>query len=130
VASLCPLSGGRAVYTARWLQEYYRVPDWSAQCGTVVPRSEPETAKSNSGRMILYPNPAQDAVQVILDGTLPDDYQLIVTNFTGQIVEQKIIKAGTEQVFLNTERLANGCYVVRILSGKQQGYQQKLVVAR
>lgn len=130
VASLCPLSGGRAVYTARWLQEYYRVPDWSAQCGTVLPRSEPETARINSGRMILYPNPAQDAVQVVLDGTLPDDYQLIVTNFTGQIVEQKIIKAGTEQVFLNTERLANGCYVVRILSGKQQGYQQKLVIAR
>jgi hypothetical protein len=78
----------------------------------------------------IRPNPAQDAVQVVLGTALRDDCQLIVTNLAGQVVERKTIRSGTDQLLLNTERFANGCYVVQILAGRQQGCQQKLVITR
>jgi hypothetical protein len=131
VASLCPLSGGRAVYTARWLQEYYRVPDWSGQCGTLEQRLISASTMEVSGSMILFPNPTQESVHVVFEGGFPADGLLVVTNFTGQTVERQAVKAGTVEVLLNTAHYVNGCYFVQIQSDQRSTiYQQKLIIAR
>jgi hypothetical protein len=80
----------------------------------------------------LYPNPAKD--EAIISMTLKHDDHVVVHVFdiegkkVMQVVDKKM-KAGEQQISLNTSGLASGAYFVEIATGSQS-MKVKMVVAR
>lgn len=129
VAALCPQEGGPAVYTARYLQEYYRTPDWSAECGRSEERAQ-QPVVSRTNDIAVFPNPATDAAQITLGKGAPAGCSLRVVNLTGQIMVIQQIAEGVTQTTLNTGKMQNGCYLVQIFAAEKLIHQQKLAIVR
>ncbi|HAD12163.1 MAG TPA: hypothetical protein DCF33_06960 [Saprospirales bacterium] len=129
IAALCPQSGGNAVYVARYLQEYYRVPTWNMDCAFVGARDESRTTLENKG-IALFPNPAQTEVQISLQQPAMADCQITVFNLTGQIVATQSVSEGSMTARLSVAHFANGCYIVSLSENGRQVYQQKLSIIR
>lgn len=70
----------------------------------------------------LYPNPAQTQVQ--LQG-IPQDAQLQILDLQGRILDQRVLRAGTETV--STRELLPGLYLFR-LSAPEGLWNQQVVV--
>jgi PKD repeat protein len=67
----------------------------------------------------LYPNPADDEVNVTFNAAATQDIWVSVTDVTGKVIERHLIhgKAGANLVALNTDAYANGVYFVNLASG-------------
>jgi hypothetical protein len=67
----------------------------------------------------LYPNPADNEVNVSFNTTTPQEMWVSVTDVTGKVIERHLIhgKAGANLVALNTNTYANGVYFVNLASG-------------
>ena len=79
--------------------------------------------------LAVYPNPAQNEIQVSLnDGTLPIE-QVTVADLTGRIVSQTSVKENTFSFQVNTSAIANGVYILRVDS-KGYGISKKIVISK
>lgn len=67
----------------------------------------------------LYPNPADDEVNVTFNAAAAQEIWVSVTDVTGKVIERHLIhgKAGANLVALNTDAYANGVYFVNLASG-------------
>jgi hypothetical protein len=67
----------------------------------------------------LYPNPADDEVNVTFNAATAQEMWVSVTDVTGKVIERHLIhgKAGANLVALNTDAYANGVYFVNLASG-------------
>lgn len=68
------------------------------------------------GRAHLYPNPARDAVKVLVAAVESGDAGVQVFNLNGQLVlsTSEAVTAGTNELNLNVASLANGIYTVKV----------------
>ena len=68
------------------------------------------------GRAHLYPNPARDAVKVLVAAVEAGDASVEVFNLNGQLVRSvsEAVAAGTNELNLNVADLANGIYTVKV----------------
>lgn len=68
------------------------------------------------GRAHLYPNPARDAVKVLVAAVESGDAGVQVFNLNGQLVlsASEVVTAGTNELNLNVAGLANGIYTVKV----------------
>jgi hypothetical protein len=68
------------------------------------------------GRAHLYPNPARDAVKVLVAAVEAGDANVEVINLNGQLVlsTSEAVAAGTNELNLNVAGLANGIYTVKV----------------
>jgi hypothetical protein len=64
----------------------------------------------------IYPNPARDAVKVLVSAVEAGDASVQVFNLNGQLVlsASEAIAAGTNELNLNVAGLANGIYTVKV----------------
>jgi len=128
VAALCPQAAGNAVYTARYLQENYRVPYWNMDCAFVGARDASLAPKASG--FAIFPNPAQTEVQVALEQPALEDCRIMVFNLIGQIVAVQPVSEGSISATLPVATFANGCYIVTITRNGRQAYRQKLSIIR
>jgi len=84
---------------------------------------------SNISTYALAPNPAVNQANFVLDAKEAGDAQLVVTSFTGQIVQRNVVSLnkGTNAFTINTSVLAPGTYIVMLTNGSWK-IAEKLVV--
>ncbi len=128
IAAMCPLDGGRVVYEARALQEYYRVPVWN-DCPPMEERSGPKSRPAGKG-FALYPNPATNKVIVDLGSPAGADCRISLLDVTGRILEIRYLAEGVTQVAFPLAKCRDGLYVVQVMDSAKHLFQQKLHVSR
>lgn len=69
--------------------------------------------------VILYPNPADNELNVKFNATASQAMHVVITDITGKIVQTHAIQAvqGENMVFISTEQLAAGSYFVNLTEG-------------
>jgi bilirubin oxidase len=80
--------------------------------------------KNDSNKVLLFPNPVDDAsVTIKLDNKI-DSYDII--NTQGEIVASKTITKNVNEVTIDINQLTEGLYVIKINSGLDQ-YSKKFI---
>lgn len=97
--------------------------DESGMSTAVIPVSLTE------GHFALYPNPANDGTNVILERAAEDDTEVRVLDMQGRLVLTDRMEAGQQSLPLPTEPLTPGIYFVH-LRGHQNYKARKLIVTR
>lgn len=115
IAALCPLYAGRAVYEARALQEYYRVPVWN-DCSLIEERNTQPVRKMKNG-FSVYPNPASDLVILAFDQDVPASSEVVLLNLAGQAVYRAALPENTRTWQLSLASLPNGSYFIQAQTG-------------
>ncbi|MDB5246267.1 MAG: hypothetical protein JWQ40_661 [Segetibacter sp.] len=69
--------------------------------------------------MALYPNPATDNINVLLEGLKPGDYKYVITDVTGRAwLQSKIVSTTSSCLFnINTKILPKGVYFLKLSAG-------------
>lgn len=130
VAARCPKYSGPAVYHARFLQEYYRVPDWSdSDCTPISERSTEQLISATNG-LRVYPNPAAGMVQIELERPAASECLLQIFNLTGQLILTERLAEGTDKLTLPTGALKNGHYTLLLTDNSRSLFRHKLVILR
>lgn len=80
----------------------------------------------NNKKFKIFPNPANNSVNIILDDIQSNDLQLIIYNILGEELMNKQITAEFNTNIINFN-LPSGMYSVRLISGKNS-YYRKLIV--
>ena len=78
---------------------------------------------------LLYPNPANNNVQLALSSDKRQDLKMLVYDFSGVLVEMKnfSLKQGTNVFSVNTDRWRPGAYIVQLITPTQT-IHKKLVI--
>lgn len=76
----------------------------------------------------LYPNPANDLTNVVLNGSLAGDYSWCVIDGLGRIVDQGIAADQADDFTINTQAYPSGFYTLRLSNAASGIKTQKFVV--
>jgi len=128
IAAQCPQAAGNAVYTARFLQENYRVPTWNMDCAFVGERSNSKVRETKAST--LFPNPSRTEVQLTLQHPAPIDCQVGIFNLTGQLIATQTIPEGSTSTSMNVANFPTGFYIVSVSEKGRHVWQQKLSIIR
>lgn len=91
---------------------------------TGVGIDEPEFSQ----HVTMFPNPTSGKVLITIDGTVSTDMTVTVYNLLGEVVkEPATYKAGTMQMEINLQDVANGLYLVKIQSRNGTAVKQLTV---
>ncbi len=74
----------------------------------------------------LFPNPANEFVQVSLSSSLTNS-QIHVFDINGRQILNQLIPQNSTQLQINTSNFASGVYLVRVGSGKDRTYKKLIV---
>ena len=85
----------------------------------------------NSNDAMIFPNPANDVIQLAMTSDKKQDVKMQVYNFAGALVESKSypLIQGTNVFSINIENWKQGAYVVELLTANQT-IHKKLIVQR
>jgi hypothetical protein len=119
-------------------QEYYQIKftrfDGSATgkyvfAKRMIAATAVKDVVNNISTYALAPNPAVNQAHMVLDAKEAGDAQLIVTSFTGQVMQRNFValNKGTNAFTINTSVLAPGTYMVTVTNGSWK-IADKLVV--
>lgn len=108
-----------------WQTELYQV-EFMGPCGLNPAAVNPVTAGLRS--FSVYPNPADQQVQLTATGFDDHAMSVIIYNVTGEIIMQQDVHASKGSFTLNTAALSPGVYTVRIDSGTAAAAPVKLVI--
>jgi hypothetical protein len=86
----------------------------------VVINGEKTNALAISG---LFPNPATQLVNVIVDAPQREDVTVTVTDMLGKILSQKLVnvETGANTIPVDVSKLAQGIYLVKVMSRSSTG---------
>ncbi|MEZ4771675.1 MAG: M12 family metallo-peptidase [Bacteroidia bacterium] len=73
----------------------------------------------------IFPNPADEIIEVQLEGDFGKQFNFSLLNMNGQIITREVVKTSSAKI--DVSNLASGIYIVRIVSEKGV-FVQKLVV--
>ena len=130
IANQCILSGGDAVLVARSLlaETENFTYDEVELCSSAKKREETQLLEPQS-RISVYPNPAQQVINVSFDKIESSKVTLTLRNTLGSIVNEKIIESNamTEQLFLNQP--SSGIYFLEVeINGERKHIEKVLIV--
>jgi hypothetical protein len=130
IANLCPLINEKAVYMARTMMMkdtsiYYNdgqkcIGYSQKQAGT----------KKDKLEIVLYPNPASHKVTFRFPAISEENYDIQIFDVMGRLVLTEKIKQSKLTHELNTNILNNNLYIVRVLSNKQELFNEKLYIIK
>lgn len=135
IAHLCPLSGGKAVYSARSIyaiiddRQYYDDDNVCQQAETARKSTKIEidnkTIQKSNG-VKISPNPADNDIQIDFDGQANLNLE-IYDAMSKLILTAKLnSKKTSEKIFINS--LQNGVYFLKLFSNGKQIKQEKLII--
>ena len=126
VAAGCPQYDGPAVYKARSLQEYYRIPDWSMS--NCTPISERGRSAQVTGSFRVYPNPTSGIIQIELDRPVAADCRIQLFDLTGQLIRAQALTEGMTAATLQVGDLHKGHYFLQITDNSPYLHRQKIAI--
>jgi hypothetical protein len=71
----------------------------------------------NDGKVNIFPNPASDLIAIQIKDLVKENYDVILYDVTGKVVEQKTLYQGSTIVYFDTKTLYSGVYFVKIIVG-------------
>ena len=71
----------------------------------------------NDGKVNIFPNPASDLIAIQIKDLVKENYDVILYEVTGKVVEQKTLYQGSTIVYFDTKTLYSGVYFVKIIVG-------------
>jgi hypothetical protein len=89
---------------------------------TAEPLTPTSAKEINSVALLVYPNPAREAITVVSDRAIQ---QCNILNLQGALMLSA--KGNGKQISINTNELPNGIYFVQILD-ERGNYTRKLVI--
>jgi len=95
--------------------------------GTKVTTDVFNPAESTS-TISLYPNPANDVTTVVLNGKLKGNYNWLIIDEMGRVVDQGTLASDTEGFTINTQNYSSGFYTLRLSNSSDGVKTQKFVV--
>jgi hypothetical protein len=73
----------------------------------------------------VYPNPSSGLVNLKMKNTMPEDYQIEVTNVLGKVLMQKkIALSDSKDEQLDLSQFAKGIYFIKIQNSKTSGMKK------
>jgi hypothetical protein len=100
-------------------KQYYRLRqidvDAHAKLSSVVLITGDKSTGFNMGG--IFPNPARDQVNVLINAVRRDDITLVVTDVLGRTVKQKAanVETGSNTIPIDISSLASGSYMVKLI---------------
>jgi len=82
---------------------------------------------ASASNVIVYPNPAVDAITINISNAQNDNKQLIIYNVMGKVVHSELLKQNIQKI--NISEFNNGVYLLEINSEKWS-VKQKLIIQR
>jgi Secretion system C-terminal sorting domain len=76
----------------------------------------------------LFPVPATDMFVIQINDIARNDFNVVLYDLTGKMIETKILAQGSTIVYFDTQKLYAGEYVVRISSGVNMWIKKVVVV--
>jgi hypothetical protein len=136
VAQQCPYAGGKAVYRARTLYllvdpliEY----DDDSICLLygIYRNDDPSPSMvTETGNIILIPNPANDFVTVIYRTVAKGSCSLYITDVTGKLVEKVDLPCDKTHYDFSVSGIYNGLYLVNVLNNDESIGRSKMAIMR
>ena len=77
---------------------------------------------------IVYPNPAQDYAMLKFGETPLKDYTVKVYDHAGQVVIEKVVSNGQQELELITSQLSAGMFIVQLETESEVLSKEKLIV--
>ncbi len=71
----------------------------------------------NDGKVNVFPNPASDLIAIQIKDLVKENYDVVLYDVTGKVVEQKTLYQGSTIVYFDTKTLYSGVYFVKIIVG-------------
>ena len=78
---------------------------------------------------ILYPNPAQDLINLEFTNPIENDLDIQITNVQGQLLQSLLLENINNQVTINTNNLTNGIYFISV-KGNNAAATKRFVIQR
>ncbi|MFZ5553340.1 MAG: T9SS type A sorting domain-containing protein, partial [Bacteroidota bacterium] len=88
---------------------------------------------SETNDALIYPNPAEDMVNIVFEIDQSEEIYIDITDLQGKLVKRLgngTVKTGKNQLQFSTEPMSNGIYLLRIYSENKVFVNEKLVVFR
>jgi hypothetical protein len=106
---------------------YYRIkqisPDGSSFYSTIV-----KLSFENKQTVAVYPKPASNNINVVVNATTAKNYTVVLNNMQGQVCLNKTIQGAQSINNLDVTALKNGTYVLKVLGDGQVIHQESIVV--
>lgn len=71
----------------------------------------------DEAKVNIFPNPATDLIAIQIKDLVKENYEVMLYDITGKIVEQKTLYQGSTIVYFDTKTLYSGVYFVKIIAG-------------
>jgi len=126
LASSSPFVNGDAVYTARAILGYTEI----------LPENNKSLEKQNeenthAGTIVVYPNPANDEVFVLLDGyENGQKIEVELYNILGTLIINKQVISSNEAISICTAKIPAGSYILVLKTASKTLYKNRLVVIK
>jgi photosystem II stability/assembly factor-like uncharacterized protein len=98
---------------------------WTADLPPSIPKSTSITNQDKNLKCMIYPNPSSNYLNVQIEGTTVNRFQLYIINDLGKIMTQQTFE-GTSGT-LNINSLARGVYNLQILTEKKNICMQRII---
>lgn len=87
------------------------------------------TINQYDNEMKIYPNPANDLINVTLAVNINEEYMAEIIDATGKVVQSEyvVLPEGESEVQFSISHLPQGIYTLRISDGKQQMHKTFVV---
>ena len=137
IAYQCVEEGGTAVIMARAIYKSYdnAFIDDNLLCNPsfnpIISKVVKDPKQSDAIDLDVFPNPAQDNVNLMVTSNGKVPFEIVVTNYTGTIIK-KINNNGLESPIytLNTQGLPSGIYFCRVRSDNGFVITKKLIIQK
>ena len=123
IANTCPLAGGKSVYYARAMREYfepnlhYNDPAICHQANINFRKPRPVKAELLIDGIKLFPNPTNSTTTLQVTAT-DIDRTITITDFVGRTISQKVLPNHVNNIVLDTQNLQSGVYIVSLSDAK------------
>lgn len=95
---------------------YYYIDDIKVVC-TDCDTSQGVSEMFINGGLFIYPNPAQNVLNINYNIPGTDNFTLKIYDFTGKLTHREDIRGNNGKITFNSELLTNGVYFVQIQGG-------------
>ena len=96
---------------------------------TYVPEAVP-TVSNEQGKILVYPNPTSETLNVSWQGIYQQTVQINVINMAGQILYRSTVDAALQHTSISVSMLPPGMYVCELQSGVNRYYNKFTVIPK
>jgi hypothetical protein len=135
IAAQCPKTGGRAVIRAAGMLPLCENREMRAtwlNCSGPQLGSEGDSQKLKMGNQVgtlrVFPNPASDALTIVLPNDFTEGADIVLFNQFGQALLVSKSTAGNAQFELSLKNIPNGVYFLKVMDLKGQTLSSKVTI--